>query len=283
MEMGILRLGEVYPGQSRTTEINPYTQKPDLGLDGQVEYYGNIGEHCIAVAFCADVLGRNVLGQDNSTRDKITSRALVHDASKAYEIMRKKAVREGAIVEAYSPKAYDTIKPLLEEKQVARDIIEYMANAGSETGHNSMSGFVAISPEGEPVLDTNRSLADMIVHLADDMTFTPIVNAGEKAPTSYLTVEERMEASDFPNRYAFLYQEGFGFDKEGKPVNVNDVTQADPELNHVRTYADWQVWVADSIATHLAAEIGEQQGTPINIPPEDSGKYLKRLVNSALE
>lgn len=117
----------------------------------------------------------------------------------------------------------------------------------------------------------------MIVHLADDMTFTPIVSAGETAETSYVTIEERMNLSDFPNRYPFLYKEGFGYDKDGKLVMVKDVSQSDSDLRHVRTYADWQVWVANEICRHLVRMSDPQNQI------EKPGEYIKTLVNAQLK
>lgn len=187
--------------------------------------------------------------------------------------MRRKAVRAGAIDDAYSSKAYDSIKPLLEEKGIAPDIIAYMANAGSETGHNSFVDFLQVR-DGAPTLKTEDNLAEMIVHLADDMTYTSIVQDGETADTYFLTAPERMEASNFPQRYPFLYNEGFGFDQIGNPVFVKDVSQASSKISHVKTYAQWQVWIAAEISNHLVNLMSPQ--TPV----EDSQEYIKQLVNN---
>ena len=108
------------------------------------------------------------------------------------------------------------------------------------------------------------------------MTHTPITKAGETAHTSYLTTSERMEASDFPNRYPFLYKEGFGFDNTGKAVLVKDVDAEILKLDHVKTYAEWQIWVAREISQHLVTQITQ------DVPPEKAEEYLKGIVNSTL-
>lgn len=270
MEMSILRLGGVYPRERNEGVVNPYTGELDI------EYFGNIGEHCVAVALCAEIIVDKVLGEEHPQKRTIIARALVHDSTKRFEIMRKKAVKAGAISDAYSPKAYDTIKPLLEERNIAIDIVEYMANAGSETGHISFVDFIEVR-DGIPVLRTEDNLAKMIVHHADDMTYTPIVQAGETADTHFVTTAEKMEASNFPERYPFMYKEGFGFDKNGKPVFVEDVSQVQPGVDHVKTYAQWQVWIAAQISNHLVNLMSPQS------PVEDPEKYLKQLINDTLQ
>lgn len=271
MEMGILTIGGVYPRElNNKGTVNPYTGELDE------EYFGNIGEHCLAVALCAETIADNVLGKDHPQKLSIVSRALTHDSTKGFEIMRRKAMRDGVIDDAYSLKAYDTIKPLLEERGIAPDIIAYMAKAGSETGHNSFVDFVEIRDDAL-TLKTEGNLAEMIVHHADDMTYTPIVHAGKAADTYFLTAPERMEASNFPERYPFLYKEGFGFDKDGTPVFVKDTSQDHLELYHVKTYAEWQVWIASEISNHLANLMSPQ------IRVEDPQKYIKQLVNNTLQ
>lgn len=269
LEMSVLRLGGVHPTEQSREFKNPYSQKVES------EQFNNIGEHCIAVAYCAEVIATKVLGQNNPEVKTIVSRALVHDSTKRFEIMRKKAVTEGIIDDAYSPTAYQTIKPLLRENGVTEEIVEYMADAGRETGHNSLPDFVTVV-NGQPVLNSDNNLPEMIVHLADDMTSTSIPKEGETAQTSYVTFEERMQLSDFPNRYPFLFKEGFGYDKEGKVKIVKDVKEPNPDLSHIKTYAEWQVWVAKEVSKHLTGQISE------NIQQENSEQYLKNLVSSSL-
>lgn len=269
LEMSMLRLGGVYPKERNKETVNPYTGEIDT------DYYGNIGEHCLAVALCTEIITDNVLGKDHPQKRAIVSRALVHDSTKRFEIMRGKAMAAGIIDDAYSQKAYDTIKPLLEKKGIALDIIEYMVKAGSETGHISFPDFLELR-DGVPVLKTENNLAEMIVHHADDMTYTPIVQTGETANTHFLTVSERMEASNFPKRYLFLYKEGLGFDGNGKPIFVKDILQENPGISHIKSYAEWQVWIAQGISKHLVGLISPK------VLGKDPQQYLKQLVNDNL-
>lgn len=102
----ILRIGGIHPTED-TKMDNPYTGLP------HVESFTNIGEHCLAVAILASTLafrlqGREILSIEEA--ELVTNRALVHDANKRIEIMRRNAVRKGVIDDAYSPKAYETIR-----------------------------------------------------------------------------------------------------------------------------------------------------------------------------
>lgn len=268
-EMSILKIGGVYPGEKPDILVNPYTRK------AETEYFGNIGEHCIAVAQCAEILANELVGKDHPQTRSIITRALVHDATKRFEIMRQAAVEDGILHNAYSESAYATIKPLLEEEGVSEEISDYMVHAGEETGHISLASFVELKDE-KPVLKTEDNLAEMIIHLADDMTFTPIVKEGEKAKTFFLTTHERMQASDFQTRYPFLYNEGFGFDSRGNIIYVKGLPKDFPGLIHVKTFADWQVWVAAQMSDYLISLLELPE------PVDNSEEYLKQLVNNAL-
>src|SRR5258708_3371590 len=104
MEMCILGLRGIDLRRKKEGFKDPYTGTDDS------EYFGNVGEHCVTVAYCADVLATCVLGSGNLQNRNIVRRALVHDATKRFEVMRKKAVNAGVIEDAYSPSAYETIR-----------------------------------------------------------------------------------------------------------------------------------------------------------------------------
>lgn len=271
MEMAVLRIGGVFPGEATQGLVDPYTNLVDT------EYFGNVGEHCVAVANLSEILAKKVLGENDARVRGITSRGLMHDAAKRYEVMRKKAVKAGIIdmKDPYERSAYQTIKPLLEAHGLAPDIVDYMAEAGSETGHQSIPDFVELV-DGNPVLITRDNLPEMIVHIADDMTSTPIVNEGETAVTTYMTFPQRAIASDFKNKYPKIYQQGFGFDGEGRIVYVEDVKEPHPELSHLRTNYEWQAWTAREISTFLVSRIAPDQ-------VGNAEGYLKALANEALE
>ncbi|MBI2018923.1 hypothetical protein HYS96_04450 [Candidatus Daviesbacteria bacterium] len=265
----ILRIGGVHPTEDARID-NPYTGKP------HDESFTNIGEHCLAVASLANTLAfrlyeKGVLSMEEA--GLVTSRALVHDANKRIEIMRRNAVREGAVREAYTPQAYETIRPILTAQGIDPELVNYMAGAGKETAHLSIGDFLTLS-DGIPSLVPNK-MAEKIIHLADDMTSTSIPLSGKRPLTVYLTTWERMIASEFPTRYPFLWKEGLAFDPKGDVTPIQDITMVTPNLRWPRNYAYWQPVVSNAICREIQAIIdpGNQQR------PE---YFVKALVNSTL-
>lgn len=264
-----LRIGGVHPTED-TRMDNPYTGKP------HDESFTNIGEHCLAVASLASTLAFKLYQRSAlqiGAVDLVTIRALVHDANKRIEIMRRNAVREGVIEEAYTPKAYETIRPILQAQGIDPELVDYMAQAGKETAHLSIKDFLKLD-DGIPSLVPGR-MEDKIIHLADDMTSTSIPPPGERPLTVYLTPWERMVASDFPNRYPFLWQEGLAFDRNGKVVTLQDIATADRSLRWIRPYAYWQPFVSNAICREIQAMVDPASRQR----PE---YFVKDLVNNAL-
>lgn len=273
-EMELLHLVGAYPGQIVEGRKNPYTQELDT------EDYGNIGEHCIAVAFCAEIIADKVLlDKDSPLKERIIRSALVHDIGKPLEIMRRKAVEQEIIDDAYSRSAYLTVRErIAEQADVTPELADYIAHAGEETGHISFPDFIELR-EGKLRLKTEDNIAEMIVHLADDMTYSPYsptMQAGETSKSYYVTVLEKQQLMDYPNRYAFLYTEGLGFDENGNVVSVKDISQPDPKLSHVKSLAEWHLWIAAEIAKYLVGKIDS------TISKEDAEQSLKELVNASL-
>lgn len=267
--MQILRIGGVHPTEDAKMD-NPYTGKP------HDESFTNIGEHCLAVASLANTVAirlyqSGVISAEDV--DMATSRGLVHDANKRLEIMRRNAVREGVIQDAYSPLAYDTIRPILIARGVDQEFVDYVAKAGKETSHLSIKDFLTLS-DGIPTLTAGR-MVDKIIHLADDMTSTSIPQAGERALTFYLTPWERMIASDFADRYPYLWKEGLGFDQTGEVAVINDLQKAEPSLRYVRSYAYYQPWLSNEICREI-----QQRINPRNTQRPEY--FVKDLVNNTL-
>lgn len=118
-------------------------------------------------------------------------------------------------------------------------------------------------------------MVDKIVHLADDMSSTSIPLPGERPYTTYLIPWERIIASEFPSRYPDLWQDGLGFDPQGRIIELKDIIAADRNLRWVRSYAFWQPFISNKICREL-------QGI---IDPESAQKpeyFVKDLVNNSL-
>lgn len=265
----ILRIGGVHPTED-TRMDNPYTGKP------HDESFTNIGEYCLAVASLAGILAFRLCEKgalEIRVVDLVISRALVHDANKRIEIMRRNAVREGVVEEAYTPQAYETIRPILQAQGIDPELVDYMAQTGKETAHLSIKDFLMLD-DGIPSLVPGR-MEDKIIHLADDMTSISIPLPGERPLTVYLTPWERMVASDFPNRYPFLWKEGLAFDRNEEVVTLQDIATADRSLRWIRSYAYWQPFVSNAICREIQDIVD----------PENRQRpeyFVKDLVNNAL-
>lgn len=268
----ILRIGGVHP-----TEViemgNPYTDRPDA------ESFTNAGEHCLAVASFAETVAKRLQKIGLLTSDEVdraTERGLIHDGNKRIEVFRKKAAAANILptADVYSPNGYATIAPILLAQGFDQRTVEYMAQAGKETGHLSIRDFLAL-PDGIPSLVPGR-MVEKIIHLADDMTSTSIPQqAGERPLTVYLTPWERMVASEFPRKYPDLWQKGLGFNPKGQIINLEDIVTADRNLRWVRNYAYWQPFVSNEICREIQNIID----------PESKQKpehFVKEFVNNVL-
>lgn len=267
--MAILRIGGVHPAE-QIEMVNPYTNQPDA------EVFTNIGEHCLAVACFAEVIATKLYEKDflkEVDAAQTPEKGLIHDANKRIEVLRRKALKTGVIEDAYSPKAYETIRPILLAQGIDQETVDYMARAGSETSHLSIKDFLTLT-DGIPSLTPGR-MVDKIIHLADDMTATSIPQAGEKPQTVYLTPWERMVASEFPDRYPFLWKEGLGFDSAGKVVSIQDIKTAEKNLLWVRSYAYWQPFISNEICQEIQNIIDPKS-------PQKPEYFIKELVNNVL-
>jgi len=216
-------------------------------------------------------LGFGVLNYDEVFT--IVAAALRHDTSKALEIMRKLAyeterLKVGAV---YDPDAYANVEQVLINHGIDTELARKIKEAGKETGHNSLSSFVELDEDGELRL-RDGDYARKIVHLADDMTATTAPGDGEEEKTRYLTPLERMEAQNFRKRYPWMYTEGFGFDREGNVVRVNDVESVPDGVIHAHTFAQWQDWVGRQICAEFKKIID-----PNDLA--EPGIWMKRFIN----
>ncbi|NMC62439.1 MAG: hypothetical protein GYA55_04655 [SAR324 cluster bacterium] len=101
----------------------------------------------------------------------ICERALVHDLNKLVVTIRKNA--KGACLgeDVYSISAYEKLKTLFIEAGISESFAEFMTEAGSKTGHNSLEDFIEIGLDDYRGL-VHGKIAGKRVHLEDDMTFT---------------------------------------------------------------------------------------------------------------
>lgn len=270
----ILRAAGVHPDE--TSEIpNPYEPGESENKD-----FRNIGEHNVAAGVVAYKIADALFHErtiEKGTREKIVGRALIHDANKRFEIYRRDAFRKKgqSDTDVYSAEAYEAVTEKVKQIGVKGKLVDYLKDAGKETGHTSSSAFVRIDASGVVALRTDVPLKDMVVHLSDDMVASPLPGQTDHTETQLVTVQERMDLCKFTIRYPFLYKEGFGFDENGEPTVVKDCENDDEiaGLREVHPYAYWQKFIAREICKRLQTMIDPES-------EEDAEQYIKKLVNT---
>jgi hypothetical protein len=263
----VMKIGGVHPGEKQEI-FDPYSKTIDR------KDFRNIGEHNISVAICANFIAEKLFSLgiiDQKTKDYIVNRALIHDANKRFEIFRRDAAKAGRLEgpDTYSVQAYEAVSGILKELYPDNKLVDEISLAGKETGSTSMLDFLVIDEDGKVSLRSDLTVAQLVVHLADDMTASPL--PGEEGPTRFLTFKERSEAGKFKERYPSFYQKKFGFDEEGKPSYLND--RQDSNLFNLKSEAEWYF-----VTTHLVAEKLQALVDPNS--KEDPELFIKRLVNN---
>ncbi len=243
--MLLMRIGRIHPFDT-SPGVNYYTG----GADSEV--YGNIGEHSLAVARVCEVLAEPLVRVGVITPDQYRTtieRGLTHDANKGVEIMRRKANGDNTAA-AYTESAYHTIRPILLAQGVPADLVEYMADAGSETGHGSKKDY--IYQDGNGIVRVKPGLwVRKIVHLSDDMTSSSIPSEGKLAETHFVTPLIKMQEARFRERYPWMWTEGLGFDPSGRVTEVKDINSPPEGFTNVGSYAAYQTLVSHGIARQL--------------------------------
>jgi hypothetical protein len=254
--MKILDITGVSPFGSRKM-INPYTNESDL------EDFSNVGRHCVAVAYAASKIA-DALWFNSTQREQIIQSAILHDGDKRLEVMRKKAKKSWVEVDVYGEEWYRTIESIFSNAGVDSGILASIQTMVWMTGHNSLKKFL-IMKDGKLQLNPERTISEMIVHLADDMTYSSYWSDGEI--TQYVSFEKRAELSKFSEKYGFLWQEGFSVSEENGIQEIKDGPQNwDDTVKH---FYDWQNVVFDMISNHIQKQID----------PTNSGDSVQFLLD----
>lgn len=267
----LLRLGGIHPTDPMIDLTSPYT-----GII-QARDFRNIGEHCVAVACCYDIIASALKKAgviSDSEHDQGIHMAIGHDWSKRYEIMGGDARKAGIDVGPYTEKFYQSVADQLIALGTPPYLVEYARVSGRETGHLSFKNFLILE-DGIPTIRPEMWL-DKLVHLADDMTATSIPLEGQRAQTCFLTIEERMIARDFRRVYPWLWKEGVGYDQAStRFVDVADVTEPRPGLEHPASFAFYQVFIANAICREIKQILEPRSDLP-------APQFVKNLVNTTL-
>ncbi|OIO20026.1 MAG: hypothetical protein CO029_00815 [Candidatus Magasanikbacteria bacterium CG_4_9_14_0_2_um_filter_41_10] len=271
----IMEIGGIHPDKGNEPFFDPYTQQEST------EDFSNIGKHCIAVGYCADKIAEKLLEKKALTPEDfhtIVARALVHDVMRrlvACERRTKQSFEEWEIHNEDDVALHELFENFSEEDAPGKDMINYLGVAGRETGHMSLKEFVTLDPEGKPILKPDKTLVDIIVHVADDMTASPKPGVSEE--TKFVAIEERMRLGNFPERHPHLFRSGFGFDADNHPVLVDDVHDqlVIQGLKQVKSYKEWQILVFTFCTDRLSNIIDPHSSS-------SSREHIKKIVNSGL-
>ncbi len=242
-EFQILELAGVSPFGSRPMN-NPYLNTMDT------EDFSNVGRHCVSVTYVANAIASALLAQwfiSDSDRNEIIKASLLHDGDKRLEVMRKNAKNAWVAIDPYGEAWYKTIETIFSD--VDRSTLGFIKNMWGMTGHNSLKKFLAIDEAGKISLNLERTLAEMIVHIADDMTHSSLWKATET--TQFVSIEDRARLGRFSARYPFLWNEGFSLRSDGTIV---DIKQDDYIYlsDHKKSFYEWQKYVFHAICDHIA-------------------------------
>jgi hypothetical protein len=258
----ILDIAWVSPFGSRSIE-NPYTREIDS------EDFSNIGRHCVAVANTAERISNHLLVQGAITQEQMTNiikSAILHDGDKRLEVMRKNASKsgikgtDGNPIDVYGEAWYATIVTIFSDVWIDPNILVTIKNMGGMTAHNSVRKFLTMQ-DGEIVLNPERTLAEMIVHIADDMTHSP--NPDIDNPTIVTNFEERANLGRL------------GISSNGTIRDVRDIANShwNSQDEKFISYYEWMEIVFQLICSHLQRKIDPTSHM-------DSVKFVVWLVNS---
>jgi|GEM_PF-1964968 len=251
------------------------------------EDFSNIGEHGLAVAICAAILALSLSqhsGISASEIAPIVRRALLHDILKPFDIFLQKALRNGVVSEAayYSENVFSPIKSTLLAQNFNNEEAEALINDyGWETNVRTCFQRFLYLNEGNKIEISSQDFGSALVHLADNMTCSPLPSSlhedpqGSPAPagTYFLTCWERCVVTDLDRRYPWATVSGFGFDQAKKPVHLEVWDYPPPGGFAVLPYHTLMVWFSHQIARHIETFHGRE-------PSEKADYFVKDLVNS---
>jgi hypothetical protein len=285
--MDLFRTVQIHPAQEKKPLINIYSGQIVVDRKGNPDYFDNIGKHSFGVGRVAEILAELAKMSESDTFE-VVDLGLGHDIGKPSERSRSQAqdamkpeeyANNPDLVNPYDNNAYVGLEKKLQKERPDIDAEKAVkiARAGEMTGHLSLLKFVSLDSNGNPILNPERSIKDKIVHYADDSVYTAKYDSTkpDAEPTTHiLTFDERQRGSAFWDEYKFLFEEGFGFDKNGAVVKVENCADPDPELRHVRTYIEWQKWVAKEIAKEFVETYFPDERV------EDPEAFLKTKINA---
>jgi len=259
----------LFPGIMKVFELAGIHPTLSLPMENQwlpslpPESFTNIGEHSIAAAECARRIARaliNVGVLDNGFTKTITRRALVHDITKAFQVMFLKAEKAipGCTARTFTPLEF--LRKKLIRARVPWDVIQEVETAGWEAGHKTSKSFLRINASGKLDVVSGR-LIDKIVRLSDDMTLTSIPSSQIGTVTSFVAPAVRL-TSTVSERYPFATKGGLAINSRGGIDDVEDLSNLGDGQRAIASYLKVHIFIANMILEEFKTYIAPANSEP---------------------
>ena len=207
-----------------------------------------------------------------SERDSVIRAAVLHNALKHLEVLWKK---ELAWVESYSEAWYNILKGKIDKKNVKvwKSDIEVASMMRKVIGHGSLKDFVTMK-DGKITLNPERTLPEMIVHIASDMVGAKNPKLDGYTPNIQISsFTDRAEFADFSKVYPFMWKEWFSVSRDWV-ISAPDVNKVEKNEEIItQNYYAWQVKIYEMICAYIQSQI-----EPVS--EKDPVEFVVALVNT---
>ncbi len=264
--------------------------------------FDNGGDHLLACGDAGSILATRIFEGDSVVRALIVTALLGHDLNKPIEVSGvalRKALAElsesthavdiallkrfnrerGALgwtasnlikaidVSPYTLRAYERDAGFMHHLGTERKVANVATTSAQFTGHLSFKEF--LRPLGDGYELKRGKELEAIVHFVDDITHSPLYLRGQKEPHCYLTPRDRMQLSNFIERYPFMLGSGIGTLENGLIVDLDDINNPPTGVTNCFSYMDLQPALSEAIAGWIVEAAGLDQ---------DSTKTASQIV-----
>jgi hypothetical protein len=271
----------IHPDAGEREFYNPILNKL------QRDNFSNIGDHLSCVGLVADSIGSLLEQHGVITKEQrayATSRALMHDASKPYQVFLIRALREGLLSqeEFYSPRIDSyyrrCVEHLVESGVAAEEAHSIFFDYGTETGSEPerMKDFILADSSGL-LKRCKASIETQIVHLADDMVGSTKPLGGEPSRDLLLSTRERVLLTQPRDAGCPGWRVGLVWSEARGIESIPDIRSVPSDVRLLGSSYGLQIWASDLvIAPQLCSAIG------INVDPSQAAKSLIQSIGQEI-
>lgn len=254
----------------------PYTSPFTGNIDA--ESFQNARLQTGMVVFISEKLADELLEAWSITqeeRDSIIRSAVLHNSLKHLEILWKS---ELPWTKAYSEAWHDVLRSKIDEQSLRawKSDIEVASMMRKVIGHGSLKDFV-IMKGGVVTLNPERTLPEMIVHIASDMVWAKNPKFAWYTPDIQVSnFVDRAVFADFPQAYPFLWEEWITVSDSGVSEIANMKEFVMPADGHqvAENYYRWQERVYEMICRHIQSQVAPESHV-------DPTEFVVNLVNKS--